>query len=56
MRELRANGKKFVNEEVLDATVWDINEYIEEEDLDEYQYTGGTIGGEDVLEVEEEIE
>jgi hypothetical protein len=56
MAELRAQGKKVVNEEVLDATVWDINEYIDDADLDEYQYTGGTIGGEDVLEVEEEIE
>jgi hypothetical protein len=55
MAELRANGKKVVNEEVLDATTWDINDYIEEGDLDEYQYTGGTIGSEEVLEVEDEI-
>lgn len=55
MAELRASGKKVVNEEVLDATTWDINDYIEEGDLDEYQYNGGTIGGEEVLELEDEI-
>jgi hypothetical protein len=54
IRELRESGKRVVNEEVLDATVWDINEYIDEADLDNYQYTGGTLGGEDVLEVEED--
>lgn len=55
MAELRASGKKVVNEEVLDATTWDINDYIEEGDLDEYQYNGGTFGSEEVLEIEDEI-
>lgn len=53
MAELRSTGKKVVNEEVLDATTWDINDYIDDSDLDEYQYKGGTFGSDDELEIEE---
>ncbi|MEY3697015.1 MAG: hypothetical protein RJA41_665 [Actinomycetota bacterium] len=55
IRELRANGKKVITTEVLDAKTWDINDYIQEEDQGRYHYTGGLLGTpETTLELDEE--
>lgn len=56
IQELYDGGKLTVTEHTLDATVWDINDYIDDADLAEYSYEGGTLGNEEsVLELEEEI-